>query len=120
MRPPSHRAPTARASPQTGPGRRTHRRGWSVGWPARAPPGTTVAPGAPHAASWSSRGTVVGDLVSTSETPSGTPRARLRELLAGPEPLIAPGAYDALSARLVELAGFDAVYMTGFGTSASR
>jgi carboxyvinyl-carboxyphosphonate phosphorylmutase len=45
--------------------------------------------------------------------------ARLRELLAGPEPVVAPGAYDALSARLVEQAGFDAVYMTGFGTSAS-
>jgi 2-methylisocitrate lyase-like PEP mutase family enzyme len=48
-----------------------------------------------------------------------TPRARLRELLAGPGPLLAPGAYDALSARLVEQAGFDAVYMTGFGTTAS-
>ena len=35
---------------------------------------------------------------------------RLRELLAGPEPVVAPGAYDALSARLVEQAGFDAVY----------
>jgi carboxyvinyl-carboxyphosphonate phosphorylmutase len=45
--------------------------------------------------------------------------ARLRELLAGPEPVVAPGAYDALSARLVAQAGFDAVYMTGFGTSAS-
>jgi carboxyvinyl-carboxyphosphonate phosphorylmutase len=45
--------------------------------------------------------------------------ARLRELLAGSEPVVAPGAYDALSARLVEQAGFDAVYMTGFGTSAS-
>ena len=44
---------------------------------------------------------------------------RLRELLAGPEPVVAPGAYDALSARLVAQAGFDAVYMTGFGTSAS-
>ena len=30
-----------------------------------------------------------------------------------------PGAYDALSARLVEQAGFDVVYMTGFGTTAS-
>jgi carboxyvinyl-carboxyphosphonate phosphorylmutase len=49
----------------------------------------------------------------------GRPRARLRELLARPEPLLAPGAYDALSARLVEQAGFDAVYMTGFGTTAS-
>jgi 2-methylisocitrate lyase-like PEP mutase family enzyme len=43
----------------------------------------------------------------------------LRELLDGPEPVIAPGAYDALSARLVEQAGFGAVYMTGFGASAS-
>jgi 2-methylisocitrate lyase-like PEP mutase family enzyme len=43
----------------------------------------------------------------------------LRALLAGSEPLIAPGAYDALSARLVEEAGFDVVYMTGFGTTAS-
>ncbi len=45
--------------------------------------------------------------------------ATLRELLAGPEPVLAPGAYDALSARLVERAGFAAVYMTGFGASAS-
>jgi 2-methylisocitrate lyase-like PEP mutase family enzyme len=45
--------------------------------------------------------------------------ATLRELLAGPEPVLAPGAYDALSARLVERAGYAAVYMTGFGASAS-
>jgi len=45
--------------------------------------------------------------------------ARLRELLAGPDLVLAPGAYDALSARLIEEAGFPAVYMTGFGTSAS-
>jgi carboxyvinyl-carboxyphosphonate phosphorylmutase len=48
-----------------------------------------------------------------------TPRARLRELIGGSAPLVAPGAYDALSARLIEQAGFDAVYMTGFGTTAS-
>jgi 2-methylisocitrate lyase-like PEP mutase family enzyme len=58
----------------------------------------------------------VGDLLG-NRRPS--PRARLRALLTEPEPLIAPGAYDALSARLVEQAGFDAVYMTGFGTTAS-
>jgi len=46
-------------------------------------------------------------------------RTRLRELLAAPTPLVAPGAYDALTARLVAQAGFDAVYMTGFGTTAS-
>src|SRR5258708_28802851 len=44
---------------------------------------------------------------------------RLRALLAGPDVLIAPGAYDALSARLIAQAGFQAVYMTGFGTAAS-
>jgi 2-methylisocitrate lyase-like PEP mutase family enzyme len=47
------------------------------------------------------------------------PSPTLRDLLAGPEPVLAPGAYDALSARLVEQAGFGAVYMTGFGASAS-
>jgi len=44
---------------------------------------------------------------------------RLRELLANPDMIIAPGAYDALSARLIAQAGFPAVYMTGFGTAAS-
>ena len=44
---------------------------------------------------------------------------RLRELLAQPGLLVAPGAYDALSARLIAQAGFSAVYMTGFGTAAS-
>lgn len=40
-------------------------------------------------------------------------------MLSGAEPVLAPGVYDSLSARLVEQAGFEAVYMTGFGTSAS-
>lgn len=46
-------------------------------------------------------------------------QSALRDLLARPEPLLAPGAYDALSARIIEQAGFPAVYMTGFGTAAS-
>jgi len=49
---------------------------------------------------------------------SGGPR-RLRELLAGPGPILAPGVFDGLGARLVEEAGFPAVYMTGFGTAAA-
>jgi carboxyvinyl-carboxyphosphonate phosphorylmutase len=57
----------------------------------------------------------MADLLSTPPSP----RARLRELLASPAPVVAPGAYDALSARLIEQAGFDVVYMTGFGTTAS-
>jgi len=43
----------------------------------------------------------------------------LRKLIAGRETIIAPGAYDALTARIMEQAGFPAVYMTGFGTTAS-
>jgi carboxyvinyl-carboxyphosphonate phosphorylmutase len=45
--------------------------------------------------------------------------ARLRELLGSGELIVAPGAFDPLAARLVEEAGFPAVYMTGFGTSAA-
>jgi 2,3-dimethylmalate lyase len=44
---------------------------------------------------------------------------RLRALLDSGETIVAPGAFDPLSARLVEEAGFPAVYMTGFGTSAA-
>ena len=52
-------------------------------------------------------------------SPAANGAARLRELISRPEPVLAPGAYDALTARMVEQAGFPAVYMTGFGTAAS-
>ncbi len=45
---------------------------------------------------------------------------QLRELLTRAEMIVAPGAYDGITARLVEQAGFPAVYMTGAGTSASK
>ena len=45
---------------------------------------------------------------------------RLRELLAAPGIIPAPGAYDCLSAAIIERSGFPAVYMTGAGTSISR
>src|SRR5918994_7214104 len=60
-----------------------------------------------------------GDHVADLLRSGPAPRARLRELLAGPRPVVAPGAYDALSARLVEQAGFGVVYVTGFGSTAS-
>lgn len=44
---------------------------------------------------------------------------KIRQLLNEPGLIRAPGAYDAWSARLVELSGFPAVYMTGYGVSAS-
>ena len=50
---------------------------------------------------------------------SATPRQRLRARLTQGPLLVAPGIYDALGARLVEQAGFEAVYMTGNGVSAS-
>jgi len=48
------------------------------------------------------------------------PALKLKQLLAAGAIVRAPGAYDGLSARLVERAGFEAVYMTGFGATASR
>src|SRR5215510_3647533 len=52
----------------------------------------------------------------TEETMTQT--ARLRELLRRDGMVVAPGAYDCITARLIERAGFDAVYMTGAGTAA--
>ncbi|MEU6419289.1 isocitrate lyase/PEP mutase family protein [Streptomyces spiralis] len=42
--------------------------------------------------------------------------AKLRDLLKNP-PLLVPGAHDGLTARLVEQAGFDAVYMGGYAST---
>jgi 2-methylisocitrate lyase-like PEP mutase family enzyme len=48
-----------------------------------------------------------------------TQAARMRELLRRDGMVVAPGAYDCITARLIERAGFDAVYMTGAGTAAT-
>jgi methylisocitrate lyase len=45
------------------------------------------------------------------------PGARLRALIAAPQLLVMPGAYDALSARLVARAGFPAVMAGGFAAA---
>jgi 2,3-dimethylmalate lyase len=60
----------------------------------------------------------------TIELPVGLrPKAgrsrRFAELLASGETIVAPGAFDCISARLVEAAGFPAVYVTGSGVSMS-
>ncbi|MBI4268690.1 MAG: isocitrate lyase/PEP mutase family protein [Candidatus Rokubacteria bacterium] len=47
-------------------------------------------------------------------------RRTLRTLVDKKQGLVVPGAYDGISARLVQQAGFPAVYMTGYGTAASR
>jgi 2-methylisocitrate lyase-like PEP mutase family enzyme len=49
-----------------------------------------------------------------------TPAARLRVLLAKPELHVMPCCFDALSARLIEQAGFPLSFMSGFAVSAAR
>ncbi|MGD0103069.1 MAG: isocitrate lyase/PEP mutase family protein [Rhodopila sp.] len=49
-----------------------------------------------------------------------TQSRKLRAALGQPGMIIAPGAYDGLTAMLVAQAGFPAVYMTGAGTSVSH
>ena len=46
--------------------------------------------------------------------------AKFRKLLNDPGIIQAPGAYDCLTAKLIEKAGFPAVYMTGAGTSVAQ
>jgi 2-methylisocitrate lyase-like PEP mutase family enzyme len=48
-----------------------------------------------------------------------TQASRFRALLSRDGMVVAPGAYDCITAKLIEQAGFDAVYMTGAGTAAS-
>jgi 2-methylisocitrate lyase-like PEP mutase family enzyme len=45
--------------------------------------------------------------------------AKFRALLRRDGMVVAPGAYDCITARMVERAGFDCVYMTGAGTAAT-
>lgn len=52
-------------------------------------------------------------------TQASTPAGRLREMLAQPGMITAPGAYDGITAKMIEAAGFDCIYMTGSGTAAT-
>lgn len=51
---------------------------------------------------------------------AATPAQSLKSLLASGRMVVAPGAYDCITARMIEQAGFPAVYMTGAGTSAAH
>src|SRR5215472_1598280 len=48
------------------------------------------------------------------------PAKQLREKLSQAPMVVAPFVYDALQAKIAERVGFEAVYMTGFGTAAAR
>jgi 2-methylisocitrate lyase-like PEP mutase family enzyme len=56
----------------------------------------------------------------TSPSESRSPTQRLRKILAEPGLLVMPCCFDALSARLVERAGFRLTFMSGFAVSAAR
>lgn len=49
-----------------------------------------------------------------------TAAKKLRSLFAQKSIVVAPGAHDALTARVIEKCGFEAVYMTGYGQVASH
>src|SRR3990172_10064738 len=51
--------------------------------------------------------------------PTSSPQ-RLRQLLSRNQILAVPAPYDMVSARLIERAGFEAVYLSGYGHSASH
>jgi len=44
---------------------------------------------------------------------------RLRQLLDARRTIVAPGCYNALTAKILDTVGFPALYMTGYGTSLS-
>ncbi len=43
----------------------------------------------------------------------------LKNMLKSKKPLVIPGVYDALGAKIAQKVGFDAMFQTGYGTSAS-
>jgi 2,3-dimethylmalate lyase len=53
-------------------------------------------------------------------TKTTTPAPTLRQRLQQPGLVVAPGVYDMVSLRMADRQGFDALYMTGFGTVASH
>ena len=51
--------------------------------------------------------------------PQNTRTKQLRQLMDNDKIIVAPGCYDALSAKILEAAGFKVIYVTGYGLSAS-
>jgi len=43
----------------------------------------------------------------------------LKDMLKSKKPLVIPGVYDALGAKIAQKVGFDAIFQTGYGTSAT-
>jgi len=54
------------------------------------------------------------------EGTQGLAGKRLRDLLAEDRPLVLPGAFDGLSARLIQQAGFESLFIGGFSVVGAR
>lgn len=61
----------------------------------------------------------MADLLRSRQRGPAALRSLIDTAVTDRKPLVLPGCYDALGARLIEQAGFKGVYMTGFGTTAS-
>src|SRR6185312_16242834 len=126
--------PSGRAGDRTWRWRRRDRRSCRSAGSGRSPPGTSRAWRATsRSGRWSSRappaepgstirlGSVKLAVQKDQErnmTVNAKARA-LREKLAKGEFILAPGIYDGISARVADRMGFAALYMTGYGATAS-
>ena len=98
---------------------------WGVlvlgGWPIFGPFFMAYA-SATGAAAWNSY--IAGALAAIfAASALWSPTSKVEEwvnLVLGAWMVVAPFVYDCLQARIAERTGFDAVYMTGFGTAAAR
>lgn len=64
-------------------------------------------------------GASIADPPKAQKVDVGTPGARFSSLIAKSEPLMAPGAFDVLTARLIETLGFEAAVVGGSAVSAN-
>ena len=44
---------------------------------------------------------------------------KISSMIKSKKPLVIPGVYDAIGAKIAEKVGFDAMFQTGYGTSAT-
>ena len=56
--------------------------------------------------------------VEAQAAPAVSPGARFRQLVSGPEPVVTPGAYDVMTARMIQDEGFQALVVGGSACSA--
>jgi hypothetical protein len=63
------------------------------------------------------KATGMKDEVSPAPRPPARPRRRLRALAEARRGVVVPGAFNALSARVIADAGFEAIYVTGAGVT---